>query len=303
MQALRAAGVRPRIPPVASGLTSNEHGRGCHLEARSRPAVSPSGETETRSRPAADPRADLRPFFSFYGGKWRDTPKYYPAPEYDTIVEPFAGSAGYSVRNSDKRIVLGEEDPVIFGVWNYLIHVSAADIRAIPDLEKDQSVDDLPVSQEARWLVGFWLNRAPARPRKRPSAWMRQGIRPGSFWGPHARNIIASQVDRIRHWQIFNCSYQDLPWRGDATWFIDPPYQNQGKHYYHSADSIDFAELGSWSRSRPGQVIVCEQEGADWLPFEPLARTKTARTGKLSHEVIWLNSTSPREHSEKQSRP
>ena len=39
----------------------------------------------------------LRPFFCYYGGKWRAAPKY-PPPEHDTIVEPFAGAAGYATR-------------------------------------------------------------------------------------------------------------------------------------------------------------------------------------------------------------
>jgi hypothetical protein len=32
----------------------------------------------------------LRPFFSFYGGKWRIA-RHYPTPKYDIIIEPFAG--------------------------------------------------------------------------------------------------------------------------------------------------------------------------------------------------------------------
>ena len=73
-------------------------------------------------------RSTMRPFFGFYGGKWRDTPKYYPAPDHDTIVEPFAGSAGYSVRYADRNVILGEKDAVIFGVWDYLIRVPAHEI-------------------------------------------------------------------------------------------------------------------------------------------------------------------------------
>ena len=115
----------------------------------------------------------MRPFFGFYGGKWRDARKHYPAPEYNTIVEPFAGSAGYAVRYADRKVILGEKDAVIFGVWDYLIHVSAHDILAIPDLVPGQTVTDLPICQEARWLVGFWLNRGASRPRTGPSAWMR----------------------------------------------------------------------------------------------------------------------------------
>lgn len=235
--------------------------------------------------------SNLRPFFGFYGGKWRDTPKHYDVPRFRTVVEPFAGSAGYSVRFADRTVVLGELDEVIYGVWHYLIHASADEIRAIPDLEPGQTVADLAVPQEARWLVGFWLNRGASRPRTGPSAWMREKIRPGSFWGERVRETIASQVGSIRHWQIYNCSYEALSSkvRGKATWFVDPPYQNQGRHYHHGADAIDFRALGEWCRSRPGQVIVCENEGADWLPFRTLADVKTTRATSRSVEVVWTS--------------
>jgi site-specific DNA-adenine methylase len=229
----------------------------------------------------------LRPFFGFYGGKWRDTPKHYPAPEYDTIVEPFAGSAGYSVRFAGHRIILGEKDPIIYGVWKYLISASTREILAIPDLSPGQSVADLPVCEEARWLVGLWLNRGASRPRTGPSAWMRDGIRPGSFWGARVRQTIASQIERIRHWKVFNCSYEELPFSEEATWFVDPPYQNQGRHYRYGAEGIDFAALATWCRTRSGQVIVCESNGADWLPFSPLNDVKTTRRNLRSVEVIW----------------
>lgn len=243
---------------------------------------------EALPRVASGADVKLRPFFGFYGGKWRDTLKFYPPPRHKTIVEPFAGSAGYAVRHHDRQVILGEKDPVIFGVWDYLIKTPASEILAIPDLEDGQSVSDLEVCQEARWLVGFWLNRAAARPRTGPSAWMREGIRPGSFWGDRVRNTIASQVGRIRHWKVYNCSYEKIPWTAEATWFIDPPYQKQGRHYHYGANDIDFEALGAWSRERHGQVIVCEQDGADWLPFRTLAMTKTTRAGTRSHEVVWI---------------
>jgi site-specific DNA-adenine methylase len=231
----------------------------------------------------------MRPFFGFYGGKWRDTPAHYPAPAFGTVVEPFAGSAGYSVRYADRKVVLGEIDPVIYGVWDYLIHAPAAEIRAIPDLEPGQSTADLDIPQEARWLVGFWLNRGASRTRTGPSAWMRDGIRPGSFWGERVRETIASQVDRIRHWRAYNCSYESIGAhvRGPATWFVDPPYQKQGEHYHHGADALDFAALGRWCQGRRGQVVVCENDGADWLPFEPLRAVKTTRRTGRSAEIVW----------------
>jgi len=242
--------------------------------------------------PGASPQKTkprLRPFFGYYGGKWRDAIKHYPRPNHETIVEPFAGSAGFSLRYPNKNVILCEIDPVLVAVWRYLIAVSAAEIRSIPDVPLNGSVDDLAFPQEARWLVGFWMNRGVASPRKRPSKWMRDGIRPGSFWGDRVRETIASQVEAIRHWEVIEGSYEDCPFDGPATWFIDPPYQRAGRHYRHGSDSIDYGALADWCRSRKGQVVVCENEGADWLPFQHLAEVKTTRRGKRSAEVIWSN--------------
>lgn len=260
---------------------------------RSAPILLEELRTPPRDAPGAVPVSGLRPFFGFYGGKWRDAVKHYPAPRLGTVVEPFAGSAGYSMRYASANVVLGEIDPVIYGVWRYLTRVKAREILAIPDLEPGQTVNDLAIPQEARWLVGFWMNRGASRPRTSPSAWMRDGIRPGSFWGERVRTTIAGQVDAIRHWKVYNRSYERLPFRGEATWFIDPPYQKQGQHYHHGAEGIDFAALRAWCESRQGQVIVCENAGADWLPFEPLADVKTTRRGSRSVEVAWIRDEDP----------
>lgn len=229
----------------------------------------------------------LRPFFGYYGGKWRDAVKHYPEPIFGTIVEPFAGSAGYALRYFYRRILLCEIDPILSQVWHYLIRVSPKEILAIPDVEEGQSVDDLKICQEARWLVGFWLNRGVASPKKTPSKWMRDGIRPGSFWGDRVRNTIATQVGAIRHWKILQCSYAEAPALRNATWFVDPPYQHAGQHYRYGSDQIDYSALSGWCRTRPGQVIVCENQGADWLPFLPLAAVKTTRAAQRSKEVYW----------------
>jgi len=228
----------------------------------------------------------MKPFFSYYGSKWRSIP-LYPSPRHETIVEPFAGSASYSVRNARHRVILVDSDPVICGVWDYLIRASPDDILRLPDVET--STDELEVGQEARWLIGFWLNRGVQRPQKRPSRWMRDGIRPGSFWGERVRHTIASQVKAIRHWKVCNGSYEDCPVVGPATWFVDPPYRVAGRHYVHGSKGIDFRALGEWCRNLPGQTIVCEAEGADWLPFRFMADVKSTRRGTRSREAIWTS--------------
>ncbi len=205
-----------------------------------------------------------RPFFGYFGGKWRDTPRMYPFPKYNRVVEPFAGSAGYAVRHHYLDVVLVEADPVVAAVWRFLIGATRSEILSLPDVRAEASVDDIDCCDEAKWLIGFWLNRGVARPRKRPSKWMREGIRPGSFWGERVRDRIADQLELIRHWTVVEGDYRSVP-DGDepATWFIDPPYEVAGRH---GSAGIDYDELGTWCRQRHGQVIVCEHTGASWLP-------------------------------------
>jgi len=238
----------------------------------------------------------LAPFWRYYGGKNRAAP-LYPQPEHDTIVEPFAGAAGYSCRYPDRNVILIDKSPIIAGIWRYLIATPAAEILALPDIPEGGTVDDLPVCQEARWLVGFWCNDATAYPCKRPSAWALHNASNGGGgcvgWGDNARQRIARQVDRIRHWRVIEGAYHDAP-DIEATWHVDPPYNNKaGRRYNEQPD--DFGALGQWCMDRRGLVMVCENKGADWLPFQPLADIPTARSntskhgGKRSREVIWLN--------------
>ena len=229
----------------------------------------------------------LKPFLSFYGGKWRVAPRY-PDPVYDRIIEPFAGGAGYSVRHHEHKVRLYEIDPIIFGVWDYLIHVKASEVLALPTVITH--VDDLKVSAEAKSLIGFWLNKAVATPRKQPSAWMRSGYQAYQYWGEEIKERIARQVDHIRHWRVFNKSYDEAP-DDKATWFIDPPYQGRGGKGYRFKIT-DYVSLGRWCRERSGQVMVCENTGADWLPFEPFMTIKATAGHKrdgVSREVIWTN--------------
>lgn len=232
---------------------------------------------------------NLKPFFTYFGGKWRSAPRY-PAPAYPFIVEPFAGSAGYALRYADRLVLLNEKDPRLAALWRYLISVSAQEIMGLPTaIEEGATVDTLPVCQEARDLIGFWLNKGTTTPRKTPSAWMRGGLRPKSYWGVEIRARIARQVEHIRHWRVTEHSYADVP-PHVATWFVDPPYIAAGHRYAFGSTPIDYAHLAQWCKNRFGQVIVCEAEGATWLPFQPFLTIKSTEgrhVRGVSHEVIW----------------
>jgi hypothetical protein len=107
------------------------------------------------------------------------------------------------------------------------------------------------------------------------------------------KETIAQQLPKIRHWRVRHCSYSDAP-LVNATWFIDPPYQRAGKYYRFNSTGIDYKALSRWCRSRPGQVIVCENRGADWLPFEKLSDVKTTRANYRSREVVWTRASTRR---------
>jgi len=232
--------------------------------------------------------AGLRPFFTYYGGKWRAAP-HYPKPAHDLIIEPFAGSAGYALRYHERRVILNEKNPRLAAMWRFIVKATADDFRNLPDLPAGATVDDLPVHQEGRDLIGYWLNKGTTHPSKTASAWMRSGIRPKSYWGPEIRQRLVAQAGAIAHWIIAEGDYADLA-PSIATWFVDPPYQGAGTLYTESARSIDFVHLGSWCRTLPGQAIVCEGPNASWLPFVPFRTIKSSegRYGKgQSIEGIW----------------
>lgn len=231
----------------------------------------------------------LKPFFCYYGGKWRAANKY-PAPLFETIIEPFAGAAGYSCLHYKHNVILHDVDPIIYGLWNYLINVTPEEILSIPTTVTH--LDDMNLIQEQKWLIGFWINKGGAAPKKSMSKWMRLGQSPSSWWGDAIKNRIASQVPLIKHWKIYNTSYDNAP-NIKATWFIDPPYSgNAGKMY--SCKFNDYEKLASYCQNRIGQTIVCEQTGATWLPFENLCsiRSNPSSRGKsYSAEAVWFNNT------------
>lgn len=236
----------------------------------------------------------LFPFFSYFGSKYRLS-RYYPAPLYDTVIEPFAGSACYSLHYWQRNVILCDLNEKVYGTWDYLLHTSPSEIMALPSVVNH--VDELSCCQEAKWLIGWHLCRGSAEPANHVSGWMKRGVRDRDLdcsWGFYLKQKIAGQVGCIKHWKAFQSSYTEVG-NQQVTWFIDPPYAGPGCAYPHGPEGIDYRHLGAWCKSRQGQTIVCEQLGADWLPFQPFREHNgtTRDRGKpvvKKVEVVWLSS-------------
>ena len=226
----------------------------------------------------------LHPFFSYFGSKYR-LAKYYPQPQCDEIIEPFAGSAGYSLLYPDKQVILYEIYEPIVELWNYLIHVSETEILSLPlgPFDKNHPIESEINSIPARILVGLWTTESQTFASRYPLSKSR-----GGNWSERKRKTIASQLTYIRHWKTEKLSFDQIPNR-KATWFIDPPYEEAGSRYKYN--KVNYSVLSQWCKERNGQVIVCEQNNATWLPFEHLMIRRNA-SNKSYKELVWYNNGS-----------
>jgi hypothetical protein len=216
--------------------------------------------------------------FSYYGSKSKVV-HLYPKPKFDKIIEPFAGSARYSLKYFDRDVLLVDKYSVVVDIWQYLQQASEADVLGLPRPKPGEKISDYKyLSQAERYLLGFLVCAGVESPRDNVASFEGIGLNRGAL------ENIAKSLFKIRHWVVRLGSYDEIP-NEQVTWFIDPPYQFGGEHY-HEAD-INFSLLAGWCKSRDGQVIVCENTKANWLPFYSL-KLMQGRVHKTT-EAIWSN--------------
>jgi site-specific DNA-adenine methylase len=223
--------------------------------------------------------------FSYYGSKSKVV-EFYPSPIYDRIIEPFAGSARYSLRFFEKDITLVDKYRVIVDVWKWLQQCSVNDILSLPVLKLGEKIDDYNLTREEMLFLGYIIGVGRACPAKTASPFAT-----GSNMGikGHLKKC-ADQLYKIRHWNIIHGDYRCLK-NKKATWFVDPPYQYGGHKYKFGNNKINFNELSKWCRTREGQVIVCENTKANWMDFKPMSKMKGCQSETT--EAIWSNIRNP----------
>src|SRR3990172_5012680 len=217
----------------------------------------------------------------YYGGKYLLAP-LYPRPKHDLIIEPFAGTAQYSLIHFENEIVLVDKWDVIIRIWKWLQNCSQKDILGLPRLKQGERLSSLNLSEEEKLFMGFIIGQGQA-PRDKASVMT-------TTYRPNRQNYTlrkaANQLFKIKHWKFILGSYECLE-NTEATWFIDPPYQHGGHVYVMTGNRLDYPLLGEWCKSRLGQVIVCENTKADWLPFKPMKPMNG--TMFTTMEAVWSN--------------
>lgn len=222
--------------------------------------------------------------WSYYGSK-TNLAELYPRPIHDTIIERFAGAAKYSLLHFEKEVILIDKYPIIINIWKWLQGCSEKDILSLPKtLKYGDRLDDIKFDcQEQKDFYGFIIGCGAEKPR-------RSAIKRKTTDRPNHINYnlskCADQLFKIRHWKFICGDYTDYP-NVVATNFVDPPYQFGGHSYVFSNKKIDFTELGDYCQQLNGQVIVCENTKANWLPFKPMIQNR----GSLysTTEGIWTN--------------
>jgi site-specific DNA-adenine methylase len=219
--------------------------------------------------------------WSYYGSKSKIVGSY-PRPMYDKIIEPFAGTARYSLKYFDRNILLIDKYKVIIDIWHYLQQASKNDILNLPKLKQGDNTKNYKfLSDVESSFLGFVIAGGSSTPQYQVGTFRGIGVE---------RDLkrISEQLYKIKHWEIKLGDYKDIH-NQESTWFIDPPYQWGGEYYKISNKELDFKELGEWCKSRLGQSIVCENTKADWLPFLPMRKLN----GSIHRttEAIWSNRT------------
>ena len=212
----------------------------------------------------------------YYYGRKKKLVKRYPAPLYDTIIEPFAGSAAYSVEHGEgKRVILVEKDKRIATLWQWFTKIATPEmIRNMPDaIIGEQTTDFLKM-----------LHSASKRAFDYKTMKVTKIL--ACNWNSN-KEKMATTLPLVKHFEIVTGDYTEAP-DIEATWFIDPPYPGDaGMGYACGSNEIDYQALAQWTMSRKGQVIVCGNAQDTWLPFQPLCVQKTIN-GKQNNEGIWI---------------
>lgn len=246
---------------------------------------------------------------------------FYPPPQKgNVVIEPFAGSATYSTYHEPEVAVLVDKDPVIVGIWHYLINASEQQIASLPTFgdkdgydygDFDKVMADLEPAE--RDLIGFWIAKGIVRPTKSLGVWFMKHHQDNCclVWNAHVKDRIMTQLSKIRNWQVILGNYDSFDKQHlsplsqqsiktesvnafkNQTYFIDPPYSGfSGRHYKYN--KINYQNLKIWidklvKDKHRNQIIACENQDLRyrWANFNQTAEAFNMHGKKT--ELAYIN--------------
>jgi hypothetical protein len=227
------------------------------------------------------------PLFKWFGSKWSSS-KRLPPPHFSTIIEPFAGSAGYALRHAHLSVFLYETDPWLRKLWQFLISEATYEqVMAIPvEIPVGTDIRHLDLSEGQGLLLKTWQRTNNVGNCWTISPW---GNKPGQ-WTVSTRERVSRQVECIKHWTL--CAGDaftalSIHKEEKATWFLDPPYEY---NYKYKSAPIQYSTFASLVHSVRGEVIACEARDPDtgkaptYLPFVDWEDRITSRRKQTDHK-------------------
>ena len=213
----------------------------------------------------------------YYYGRKKQIARHYPAAKRSTIIEPFAGSAAYSLfsENWKRNVLLVEKDARVASLWDWLIcEATAEKILALPDARVGETSTEFFHIIHAATKQAFAYRTIKITPILERN------------W-EISRRVMAKNIHKVKHWKLIHGDYTSAP-DVVATWFIDPPYRSgPGMGYQQSSAMLDYGALAAWTLRRKGQIICCEGEYGNYLPFQPLLDLPGV-AGKRSKEKLYV---------------
>ncbi len=211
--------------------------------------------------------------FYYFGRKGRSAASY-PAPDYPIVIEPFAGSMAYALHHRPAYAIGIDADASVVALWHRLAEMTSVAIRDAAGPVLGEQTNDLWHILGESSNTSLLLNYRTANE-----------LLVGRF--EFQRRLALRHHEYASRCVIYrHGDYTDAP-DIEATWFIDPPYSGRDGYRHRP----DFDRLARWVRTRRGQVIVCEGEGAEWLDFIEHARPRSiGHTNRA--ELIWTANTS-----------
>jgi len=189
--------------------------------------------------------------FRYSGSKARTLKRYPIVCNASTIVEPFAGSAAFSMTHLDKKIILCEADLRINSLWHYLKSVPKDRLHWLMSAKTAEGTDvrNIPgLTDDERILIRLYTC----------------GVYTGTLscykiyhHGFNLQKFIDADFSNVTVLSDYTEAAQyDGP---DTFMFIDPPYHGTRSNVYDS--SLDYRAVEDFILSLQCPYIVTYGEG------------------------------------------